>query len=386
MHKFLRKNGIKFSKAKVIPANRFKSETTSHAYVTLRSAEDRTTAINKLNNIKFKNSVLTVQESNPLPDPLLIMRHKNIKSEQKSIGQSKRGIENDLESVNNKIRKTKISKSTIDQNFEELPEEKRINIINTQVASLWNVPYEHQLSQKATILQKVMKTCFYEFRKICYDLPEGNPNRVEVEQTLNWFGNIQIEGSIIRSPVINGYRNKCEFNIGFDRIVGFRLGLYREGTIKVVNPPTNCPIISEQMHKVLQHFQKYLCEKNIYDGFDPVTHEGYWRQIMVRTTRSKECLISIALHRQQLTGDQLEDEMIKQVKNYFAHNNCGVCSIYFQVINDRSSQVAKAVPKLVDGQEYIYETLMNDSLKFRISPLSFFQVDVFYLRNDCAFN
>ncbi len=37
------------------------------------------------------------------------------------------------------------------------------------------------------------------------------------------------------SPIVNGYRNKCEFSVGIDKSVGFRLGLYKEGSMKGLN-------------------------------------------------------------------------------------------------------------------------------------------------------
>lgn len=358
----------------MIQANKFKDETESHAYVTLKSAEDRAEAISKLDKIKFKGSILSAQESTPLPDPFMVKRKDNLEN-----GANKRQKLNDNSHSTRNDRSKAISKATIDDNFDTLPEEKRIEVINTQVASLWNVPYADQLAQKAALLQKVMKTCFYDFRKISRDLPKESEARTEVNPTLDWFANVQIEGSVLESPVVNGYRNKCEFNIGSDRTVGFRLGLYKEGTIKVVNPPTSCPIISEQMQQVLSHFQNYLREKTTLDGFNPVTHEGHWRQIMVRITREKQCLISIALHRQQLTDEQVEQLVIEPIKQHFANNSCGVCSIYFQVIKDRTSQVFKAEPRHVSGQTHVFEKLMDGSLQFRISPLSFFQVFVYPL-------
>lgn len=319
----------------------------------------------KLSGIKFKGCELTVGEANPLPDPLLMKRRDN---------SSRNGSTHKRPKLSNDDGEGSISKATIDDNFDNLPEEKRNDIINTQVASLWKVPYEEQLTQKAALLQKVMKNCFYDFLKICKTLPKDNPNRIAVEPTLNFFGSIKIADSIVHSPIVDGYRNKCEFNVGADRTVGFRLGLYKEGTMRVISPPANCPIISSQMHQVVSHFQSYLKESQL-DGFNPLTHEGHWRQIMVRTTRSGQCLVSIALHRQELSDEQIQKDIIESIREHFANNVCGVCSIYVQVINDRTSQVQKAEPQFVSGETHIYEQLTSDSLRFRISPLSFFQIN-----------
>jgi tRNA (uracil-5-)-methyltransferase len=57
----------------------------------------------------------------------------------------------------------------------------------------------------------------------------------------------------IKSPVLTGYRTKCEFTIGKDlegqSTVGFLLGLYRDG-ITTVLEPSECLHVSETGKRV----------------------------------------------------------------------------------------------------------------------------------------
>lgn len=158
------------------------------------------------------------------------------------------------------------------------------------------------------------------------------------------------------------------------------LGLYKEGSIRVVAPPPNCPIISTQMHQVIAHFHEYLLTKTQLRGYNPVTHEGHWRQILVRSTCQSDCLVSIAMHQQNLTEEQLSLE-ISQLKQFYSENKLGIISVYVQVNQDRSSQFSQTIPQLIWGESYVFEklTVFKDvqpsSLEFRISPLSFFQVN-----------
>lgn len=158
---FLRKTGIKFSKVKVIPAKAYKGEKNSHAYVTLRSEEDRISTISKLGGLKYRGCEMSVSESAPLPDPLLMKRkvgedngnNSNKRSENGSFSED--GDNNSRKRARKSENQNKVSKSTIDDNFEQLPKEKRDALVNAQVASLWDVPYEQQLTTKASLLQKV---------------------------------------------------------------------------------------------------------------------------------------------------------------------------------------------------------------------------------------
>lgn len=322
-----------FSKAKII-----KGRQSCHAYVTLKSAIDRDNAIQILHNEKLKGRNLLVRKSLPNPDPLV------------------------------KIQQTanKNSKVYLDDSFDTLPEKERFDRINTQVVPLWNLDYEKQLLEKSRLLSSVMKKCGNNYSKLFSNKSDMN------SEIFTWFKNVNLD-FVIRSPSIIGYRNKCEFNIGPDRTLGFRLGQYKEGTVKVVTPPPNCPIISDQMRKILEHFQKYLNVQTKLDGFNPVNHEGYWRQILVRTNRNHKCMVSFSIHRQQLTDEELEQEF-QQIKLWFADS---VCSLYAHVIDDRSSQISRYPPKHIDGEEYLYEKLLKEELLFRISPLSFFQVRFF---------
>jgi hypothetical protein len=68
----------------------------------------------------------------------------------------------------------------------------------------------------------------------------------------------------IESPVINGYRTKCEFTIGKDlngsRTVGFLLGLYRDGITAVISPDDclHVPDKAKEVAKVMEVIT-YIC-------------------------------------------------------------------------------------------------------------------------------
>ncbi|OTF82307.1 tRNA (uracil-5-)-methyltransferase-like protein [Euroglyphus maynei] len=183
---------------------------------------------------------------------------------------------------------------------------------NKIVCSLWNLPYDEQIERKIQLLKSMWQRCATDFKYT-------NPG-TKLRSTMDWFRTQapeRLKENFIRSPIINGYRNKYEFSIGADRQVGFRLGLYREGSIRVVDPPENCPIINEQARNIVKHFQHYLREQTTLDGHDPITHDGYWRQLLVRLNRQNESLLAIRLVRQStMTDQELELECEKLRKHF----------------------------------------------------------------------
>lgn len=76
------------------------------------------------------------------------------------------------------------------------------------------------------------------------------------------------------SSVINGYRNKCEFSIGFNpetkkATVGFRLGSYADGSIGVA-PLDDMPHVPDRMKDVAK-----VCNR-IFKGMFPFLSLFVW--------------------------------------------------------------------------------------------------------------
>lgn len=72
--------------------------------------------------------------------------------------------------------------------------------------------------------------------------------------------------------------------------------------------------------------------------FNPETHEGYWRQLMVRLSMSSDQLmLVVGMHPQSLSQDEL-DKVKEQLNFFFANGEgrkCNVASLYFQHIMRR---------------------------------------------------
>ena len=121
--------------------------------------------------------------------------------------------------------------------------------IRSAVCPLSHLPYEEQLEKKSQEVEKI--------------LSDVRRQIVEQYKFLKSFDKrLAILEPIVRSPVIQGYRNKCEFSVGHhpetnDITVGFRLASYKKGSVAVVGV-TDIPFVSEVMKAVVSSFESFV--------------------------------------------------------------------------------------------------------------------------------
>ncbi|KAM0932208.1 putative tRNA (uracil(54)-C(5))-methyltransferase transcription factor C3H family [Dioscorea sansibarensis] len=275
------------------------------------------------------------------------------------------------------------------------------------VTPLAYMPYNEQLEHKKSSLLQTLKRLTRNARKACPDsisLPEWILKSRDI-------GGLpcKLEG-IIESPLINGYRNKCEFSVGYSsqgkRTVGFMLGNFREG-ITAVEEPINCPNVSEISCKFASIFQEFL-ESSVLPVWNRIENHGFWRQFTVREgRRPSQVAVADSVDNQiaevmlivQFCSSDV-DEMIMQselkrmvqVLVRGAATSSPALPLTTVVVQDHKgiSNVAPAdcpmfVLPLVEVEEHSFlekvhatEARINDyvnNLRFCLSPTAFFQVN-----------
>lgn len=153
------------------------------------------------------------------------------------------------------------------------------------VAPLAHMSYSDQLDHKKNSLTQVLKKLTRNARKAC---PTGIslPDWILKSRDIGGLP-CNFEG-ILKSPIIDGYRNKCEFSVGYSLegkpTVGFMLGNFREG-VTAVEEPENCPNVSRLSCKYASIFQEFLKLSSlpIWNRFKNI---GFWRQLTVREGRT----------------------------------------------------------------------------------------------------
>jgi tRNA (uracil-5-)-methyltransferase len=303
----------------------------------------------------WKNKPIKVKKALPSADPLLRKRKCDLSVDVRDLPK--------LKDFKAELVETKLSEQT--------PAEKLNNI----VTSLWKMPYCQQLQTKDELANKFMKELDQEIEK------NNKLDKPWIYSQRCKNGGLCCTLRHIRpSPVIDGYRNKCEFTIGLnseknDNTVGFRLGNYKSGDLTVLEP-TDCIHISSTVKSIVKELQKFLQTKSSRSSFNPPLKQGHWQTATVRTTRCGHTMLIVTFHPQNLTTDEVKKEkdmLFEYFKQLSDTQQLFLTSLYFQVMSDKQDMSNSC--EVLCGMQYIEEHLLD--MTFRISPTSFFQVNTY---------
>ena len=143
---------------------------------------------------------------------------------------------------------------------------------------------------------------------------------------------------VVKSPVINGYRNKCEFSVGHhpetnEITVGFRLASYKKGSVGVVGVQ-DLPIVSDEMKKLVSYVQNFVRNSD-YPPLNNISQKGNWKQLTVRTTLKGDLMVWLILSPQNmdLTG---REKLKKDLTDYMSAYKPSVTSLFIQFQEKRS--------------------------------------------------
>ncbi|POM73950.1 23S rRNA (uracil-5-)-methyltransferase RumA [Phytophthora palmivora] len=183
--------------------------------------------------------------------------------------------------------------------------------------------------------------------------------------------------SIHASPVTEGYRNKCEFSFGFDNedkpCIGFRLGLFREGSV-VVSKPDDCINVSNEMKAVCAVMQNIL-ETSDVPVYNVNTKTGVWRVLTVRqSVNTDELMVMVQVNPANKTPEEraaVKDLVVKRLTD--EGNSFKITSIYMQEYEGLSAPSDNDPVEHVFGKTKLEEHLLG--MRFSVSPNAFFQVN-----------
>lgn len=234
-------------------------------------------------------------------------------------------------------------------------------LIYDRICPLWNLPYEQQLAEKQQDYQNLLTELITELKELYSKTDNETENREQNKLNAVWLETIStLEIDSIRFHSENtGYRNKCEFSLGTDRVVGFRLNAYKDGSLKVIAPGPDCVILPQTSLKMRKAFEEYVQNSQLLpmDGF---TQSGHWKALTVRIG-SNGCMLIAQAKISDLSEEVIEKEKAS-LKSFFS-NYSEVVSMYFN-------------NQLVFGSKHIEQQMDNNRLRFQISPVSFFQINV----------
>ncbi len=202
----------------------------------------------------------------------------------------------------------------------------------------------------------------------------------QVFETLNRIGGASLTEppSIAAAPSTYYYRNKLEYTFSSRRwltreeidsgqlfdgpgAVGFHIPGYFDKVLDI----TECHLQSEPSDRIRNGLREYAVREGL-TFYDQVRHEGYLRNLIIRTTSTGEVMVIL------VTG--YDDDMLAGgVKGYLERKFPQITSLY-HVINDKlNDTIGDRDLHLWSGSSFITEEI--DGLSFRISPKAFFQTN-----------
>lgn len=165
---------------------------------------------------------------------------------------------------------------------------------------------------------------------------------------------------VVASPVITGYRNKVQYPLSEDGSFGF----FAKRSHRIVKVD-RCNLQDPSFGSIIKAVEEYIKEFGIHP-YDEKTGTGLLRHLYLRKAHSTGeimvCLVATSSnlpHKEQLTS---------------ALSACeGVTSIYLNVNKNQGNVILGRECIPIWGNEAINDILCG--LKFKISPLSFYQIN-----------
>ena len=360
LFKKMMQNKLKLKPNKLKMIKDGQSNTNTLCYVTFNSEEDRNQALDSLSNFIWKNCTLSAAIAAPKADPLVTKRLLDAKE------------------CSDTLKKSRLCTQNIEREIIN-PAELACKL-NEQVAPLYKLDYDAQLVKKYESICQLMTDFQKSVGKIFDTITPASEER---DALFSWYLSSRrsfdkklcpVE-SVVTSPLTEGYRNKCEFSIGLDCTIGFRLGCYKDGSLQVA-PINSCPLVPKAMVSIVSSVQEYLKDHSKFVPFDQLLHTGNYKQLTVRTNSHGESLVILVAACYGLSAQEIADEK-KQINDHFSAiaSDLKLTSFYFENASINPKDASRL--ELIIGQPCLTEsiTVCEKKLQFNISPDAFFQIN-----------
>lgn len=183
-----------------------------------------------------------------------------------------------------------------------------------------------------------------------------------VYETLKRIGGIDFRPAEIISGKRSGYRNKASYPVRN----GFEFGFYKNHTHSIV-PYRSCPVSSEIFHKAIDIIRSWGLKYNV-STYNEESHSGLVRHVVLRYAEIyKELMVILVLNGSSLPHKY---ELIEALKKDLGDS---LKSVQVNINKADNNVIMGKSCSTIYGSDYITDRLCG--LDFRISPLSFYQVN-----------
>ena len=186
------------------------------------------------------------------------------------------------------------------------------------------------------------------------------------------------ETPIVMEPIIGmehpwRYRNKAQFPIGTDKNGQPIAGFYAGRTHSLIPvPELDCLLGCEENKELLRAVLDFMKEFKI-SAYDENLHKGLVRHVLLRKGfSSNELMVCLVINGNKLPNAEAFVERVLAV-NHVLETGAKVTSISLSVNKEKTNVIMGTEIINLYGPGYITDTIGN--IEYRISPLSFYQVN-----------
>ena len=204
------------------------------------------------------------------------------------------------------------------------------------------------------------------FRHITYQ-SELNFKQKRVYDALTRIGGIggSLIGEIIGADESDFYRNKAQLPITLDSDGNVKVGFFAPRSHRVI-PLDDCKLQSRAFSPAIKIFLEWANINHI-SVYDEKTHSGILRHLYLRyAEKTDELMVCIVANANEL---RKEKQLVQMLSESLPNLN----SIVLNTNTDKTNVITGKKCRTLYGDGYITDILCN--MKFRISPLSFYQVN-----------
>lgn len=187
-----------------------------------------------------------------------------------------------------------------------------------------------------------------------------------VEDAIRRIGGINAPVlEIIPAKNTIGYRNKAQYPVGYDSNKQLITGFYALHSHRIVNN-TNCALQPVEFEDILKVCIEFLKDKNI-DAYDEIENKGLVRHIYIRKAEATgEILVCVVINTDDIPHKNELVQLLLQA-------NKNIVGVVLNINKQRTNVILGNKTRVLWGRDYIIDQLCG--VKFRISPLSFYQVN-----------
>ena len=161
------------------------------------------------------------------------------------------------------------------------------------------------------------------------------------------------------------YRNKLQYPVGINKEQNIVMGVYSSRTHNII-PTEECFIQNKECQIIANDILKFIKENNI-SAYNEETLKGTLRHIVIRIgIKTNEVLVTLVLNDNNLKKE-------KELIGFLCKKHKNIKSIVKNFNTKNTNVILGEKTEVIYGDGYIYDILGD--YKFKISPLSFYQVN-----------